>query len=151
MVALVVVLPASGAKSIALPPSAGFTTLASQPFLPSSLAGKPTVINLWATWCAPCRRELPMMADVAGQVTGVNLVFVNQGERGDAVASYLDKEGLALANAILDPAMAFGRHYEALGLPATLFIGADGMLKSAHLGEISREALLQGIAELGSP
>ncbi|PSJ48630.1 redoxin, partial [Mesorhizobium soli] len=48
----------------------------------------------------------------------------------------------------LDGLGRFSRHYTTPGLPATLFVGADGRLRSIHMGEISREAVLAGIAEL---
>jgi hypothetical protein len=55
---------------------------------------------------------------------------------------------LTLDPVLLDGLGRFSRHYTTPGLPATLFIGADGRLRSVHMGEISREALLTGIGKL---
>lgn len=129
-------------------PQGSFFTLAGDPLQAGSLVGRPLVINLWATWCPPCRREMPMMADVAAGTGNATFVFVNQGEGQAAVETYLSGEGLELQHVLLDSLGQFGRNYAVPGLPATLFIGSDGLLRSVHVGEISREALVSGIARL---
>lgn len=64
-------------------PKVPLTTLAGEPAdLAKLAAGKPIVINLWASWCPPCRREMPVLAAAQKQETGVRFVFVNQGENG---------------------------------------------------------------------
>lgn len=114
--------------------------------------GKPLVINLWASWCPPCRRELPMMAEVAAGLTDVDMVFANQGESQQVVEAFLAREGLTLGTVVIDSGQSLYRHYSALGLPATLFIGADGRLQASHVGEISRSQLNTEIERLkGGP
>jgi thiol-disulfide isomerase/thioredoxin len=149
-VALVVIQLTAGAPAIPLPSGDVFRTLAGEPFRPTSLEGEPLVINLWASWCPPCRREMPMMAEVATDAVDAHFVFVNQGEAAPTIRQYLDAEGLVLDQVVLDGLGEFGRHYTVPGLPATLFIGADGKLRSVHMGEISREALLGGIERIQS-
>lgn len=109
---------------------------------------RPRVINLWATWCPPCRREMPMMAEIAASTEGVDFYFANQGEGRDAIARYLAKEGLEFKTILIDQFSELSQHYGARGLPATLFIDADGVMKHAHLGEISRENFKASIARL---
>jgi thiol-disulfide isomerase/thioredoxin len=137
----------------ALPLPAGtYQSLVGDPVSLENRSGKPMVVNLWASWCPPCRREMPMMADVAATTTNAEFVFANQGEGRDRVAGYLAAQKLDLPAAILDPFSELSRHYGAIGLPMTLFIGADGVLKHAHHGEISREILQSNIARLnGNP
>lgn len=113
-------------------------------------SGRPTVLNLWATWCPPCRRELPMMAELAASTADIDFVFANQGEPSAKIAGYLRGANLNLPQAVLDPQILLSRHYSAVGLPATLFLAADGTLAGSHLGEISREVLAQKIQELKS-
>ena len=107
----------------------------------------PVVINLWASWCPPCRREMPMMAEVAARETEVPILFVNQGEGAEVIRRYLAQEGIAIP-ALQDPGMQMMAHFQAMGLPATLFIGRDGKLRAGHMGEISRARLLSGIEDL---
>ncbi len=136
-----------GTQAIALP-AAAFETIAGRQHLFGAETGKPKVINLWASWCPPCRREMPMMADVAAGTSDAEFIFANQGEGRQAVERYLALAGLSLDIVLLDQFGDLGRHYRAPGLPATLFVGSDGVLRHAHLGEISREVLQSNIARL---
>jgi thiol-disulfide isomerase/thioredoxin len=140
----------SGVEPVELPQHP-LHTLAQEPVQLSGFGGQPMVINLWATWCPPCRREMPMMADVASQTSGVTFVFANQGEDPARIRNYLSRENLLLPNVLLDGLGELGRHYRAVGLPATLFIDADGTLVDMYLGEISREAFLARIRPLEEP
>ncbi|MET3662543.1 TlpA disulfide reductase family protein [Aquamicrobium ahrensii] len=146
MATLVIQLTA-GVPPTPLPPGS-YTSLNGDEITPSARSGKPMVVNLWASWCPPCRREMPMMADVAAASEDAAFLFVNQGENEGAVRSYLEREGLSLDPVLLDGLSRFSRHYTTPGLPATLFVGADGRLRAVHMGEISREALLTGIRKL---
>ena len=147
-VAFFVLQLAAGTPATPLPTGDTFRTLEGEPFQPAALEGEPTVINLWATWCPPCRREMPMMADVAASTDDARMVFVNQGEGVDIIRRYLTTENLELDHVVLDALGEFGRHYEVPGLPATFFIGRDGTLQSVHMGEISREGLVAAIQKL---
>lgn len=134
-------------QAIAVPDQV-FEAYQGEGFSLASVKGKPQVINLWASWCPPCRREMPMMADIAINNDDVDFVFANQGEGRAAVNKYLINENLQLPSLLMDHFSDLSRHYGAPGLPATLFIGADGVLKNAHLGEISREVLQEKIDRL---
>ncbi len=107
----------------------------------------PMVVNLWATWCPPCRREMPMMAGIAADDPAVPLHFVNQGEGPDTIRRYLSQAGLVLSP-FLDPGHGMMQGFGIQGLPATLFIDAEGHVTVAHMGEISRAALLAGMEDL---
>lgn len=122
-------------------------TLSGDPVTPADWQGRPMVINLWASWCPPCRREMPMMAEVAAGLTDVDMYFVNQGEGAETVRRYLAREGIVIAP-VMDPDSQMMRHFAAMGLPATLFIDASGTLRAAHMGEISHAHLIAGIRDL---
>ncbi len=108
----------------------------------SSLArGQPTVVNLWATWCAPCRVEMPVLAAAQARETTVRFVFVNQGESAITVRQYLVDAGLRLQHVLLDPASQLGPAAGSSGLPTTLFYDADGRLVDRHLGALSSVSL----------
>ena len=129
-------------------PSLVMERIDASPISLASTNGSPVVVNLWASWCPPCRREMPMMAELAATAEDVTFLFVNQGEGRSAIEAYLTSQNLALPNVLLDPHRQVARHYSMPGLPATLFIGADGRLLSVHIGEISREALTAAIERL---
>lgn len=103
--------------------------------------GKPVVLNLWATWCPPCRREMPLMAELQRARADVQFVFANQAEGPDTIRRFLSGEGLQLDNVLLDLRGRAGGHFHAPGLPTTLFFDADGQLVDTHLGELSRARL----------
>jgi thiol-disulfide isomerase/thioredoxin len=99
---------------------------------------RPLVVNLWATWCPPCVREMPMMVEVAAGQDAVDVVFANQGERPERIRRFFVLLALEPELVVVDHAQVLFRHYSALGLPATIFIGADGRVEHVQIGEISR-------------
>jgi thiol-disulfide isomerase/thioredoxin len=107
----------------------------------SSFKGKPVVLNLWATWCPPCRREMPVLAHAQQAQPDVHFLFVNQGEGSEKISRYLVREQLKLDNVLLDAGGTIGRYFAAPGLPTTLFFDADGQLVRTHVGELSRARL----------
>lgn len=123
-------------------PALSLTTLAGAPTdLAALAAGKPMVVNLWASWCPPCRREMPVLAAAQKQETTVRFVFVNQGEDAATAQSYLSSGQLDLANVLLDPDTRLGRAVGSDALPTTLFYDASGRLVDTHLGALSAASL----------
>ncbi|MBK5926600.1 TlpA disulfide reductase family protein [Rhodobaculum claviforme] len=132
------------------PPTQVFTAIDGRAISLAERDGRPAVVNLWATWCGPCRRELPMMADVAAAHPDVDVIFANQRETPNTVGLFLATEGLRLSNVVLDQGGVLGRHYAAFGLPTTVFLDASGAVVEKHVGEISREAFTAALARLGA-
>lgn len=116
-----------------------------------SLRGQPTVINLWATWCPPCRREMPVLAAAQKSMPGIRFVFADQGEASAAVQRYLRQEQLSLDHVLMDPNMDLSNWYGARGYPTTLFIGADGLLRDIQIGELSQGSLAAHLARIAAP
>lgn len=115
--------------------------------------GRPMVVNLWASWCPPCRREMPVLA--AAQQARADIVFVYANQREDAAAAsaFLNSSGVTLRNVVLDSAAALGKAAGSSALPTTLFYDAQGRLIDTHLGELSDASLaskLQKITPSGS-
>lgn len=107
----------------------------------SGFVGRPLVINLWATWCPPCRREMPVLKAAQLAHPDINFVFVNQGESAAAVQRYLDANGLQMSNVVLDPAKQLSAQTGSSGYPTTLFYDAQGRLYKRHMGELSHATL----------
>ena len=133
-------------------PQASVTTLAGEPMNLAALArGKPMVVNLWASWCPPCRREMPVLAAAQKQQTSLSFVFVNQGEDGETAQHYLTAAGLDLANVVIDPGTVLGREVGSGALPTTLFYDANGRLVDTHLGPLSAASLASKLDQFRSP
>lgn len=103
--------------------------------------GKPTVINLWATWCPPCRREMPVLEQAQKKHQDVNFVFINQGEQAEQILAFLEEQGLDLSNLWLDSNGLSGQAIHSKGLPSTIFIDSSGQIKNTRLGELSAASL----------
>lgn len=112
-------------------------------------SGQPVVLNLWATWCPPCQREMPMMMEIAAAQKDARIVFANQGEDPATIARFLATANLPQDGILRDPQSALMQEFGMVGLPNTLFFDATGQLVTAHTGEISRAELMRKIADIG--
>jgi thiol-disulfide isomerase/thioredoxin len=109
--------------------------------------GKPTVVNFFANWCAPCKRELPAMRDAAAAHPEVAFLGVDhQDSREDAI-ELLDRFGVTYP-AGYDPKGDVGAKYFIRGLPATAFIDADGRIVDFHQGELTTKELQERLDKL---
>ena len=100
-----------------------------------------TLVNLWASWCPPCRREMPVLEQGQSDYPGVRFVYANQGESAEIIRGYLLEEGLRLDNVVSDPHSDLARALGGSGLPTTVLIGRDGTLVDSHVGPLSRASL----------
>lgn len=105
---------------------------------------KPMLVNLWATWCPPCRAEMPLLVEY--QQKGYPIVLLNAGEDAGAIQDFLQQTGLE-ARVFLDSA-GLQRVFQVSGLPTTLLIGADGQVIARHLGPLNRAQLEQLLRQL---
>ena len=107
----------------------------------TEFAGKPTVVNLWATWCPPCVREMPVLHQAQAANPEVNFVFINQGESAQRVGPWLAARNLLFRNVLLDTQGQAPGMFKQQGLPTTLFFDAKGRLVSTRTGELSAASL----------
>ena len=111
----------------------------------SSYQGGPLVINLWATWCPPCRREMPVLQNAQHQHQNVTFLFVNQGESMQSVSTFLETQGLNLSNVLFDSGGQLAQKVGSMALPTTLFYSPEGRLLGSHLGELSEASLARAL------
>mgnify|MGYP001822602349 CR=1 FL=1 len=107
----------------------------------------PAVVNLWATWCAPCRREIPDV-EAVHQARGdeVRFVGVNIGEDGDRAAEFLDEVG-ATYDQYLDSEGYVVTELRTSTMPVTVVLDADGYITKRHLGPLDEGGLNDAIDE----
>jgi thiol-disulfide isomerase/thioredoxin len=112
------------------------------------LVGKPLVVNLWATWCPPCRREMPLLVRAQRQRGDVRFVFVDQGESADGVRAILRSAGLQPDHVLLDPAQQLPQAFGTRAFPTTLWFDMQGDLRSMHVGALSPATLAAGLSHI---
>ncbi|WP_280540408.1 TlpA disulfide reductase family protein [Chromohalobacter sp. 11-W] len=135
----------------ALPKTSLMTLDGTATSLPALHDDQPLVVNLWASWCPPCRREMPLLADTQQRRDDVTFMFVNQGEARQVIGHYLDNASLDLDNVLRDETLALGEHVGAQAMPTTLFYDAGGRLVDTHFGELSKATLTHALSRLASP
>ena len=121
--AFLAILP--GEPSRPLPEMSGLTDVRGATILGQGARG-PMIVNLWATWCPPCRREMPLLQETAAANPDIPMLLVNQGEAPSSVRSYLQREGIDPRRVVIDPDGGFASRIGAAALPATLFVNSEG-------------------------
>jgi thiol-disulfide isomerase/thioredoxin len=111
----------------------------------SSYRGKVVVVNFWATWCPPCREELPALQRVAASEPDVVVLEVDLMEPGDKARSFLDSLGLDRLQPVLDADGATTRRFGVLSLPSTFFVDKDGVIRHLELTAVSEAQIRNGI------
>lgn len=132
-------------------PDLVFNDLKQQPQALSQFTGKVTVVNLWASWCPPCHREMPVLYQAQQDYPEVQFVMLNQGETPEAIASYLHSYQLNFKNVLLDSNGEMAQLMNMYGLPSTLFFNAQGQLVERHLGELTQARLKQYLQATTTP
>lgn len=122
-------------------PQLALVSLQGEPVNLSAFAGKPVVVNLWATWCPPCVREMPVLQQAQASHPAVHFVFVNVQEPRERVHGWLQARQLPLRNVLLDQRGEAAAKFGAPGLPTTLFFDASGAMVSRRVGELSAATL----------
>ena len=115
----------------------------------SDLKGKPVVLNFWATWCGPCKAEMPMLVEVEKEAGARGVVFIgaslDDGKTRSKVPAFVAEHGIRFA-------IWYGatdRDLDRLGMgeavPATAFIDADGRIVSRILGQAREEEVRERV------
>lgn len=108
-----------------------------------SLAGAtgPVLVNIWASWCVPCRREMPLLQEAHEQYGDrVSFIGVNHQDQRDAALQFLRGTGVRYRSGF-DPRGSTASAYGTFGLPATYFITASGRIVATKTGELTAAVL----------
>jgi cytochrome c biogenesis protein CcmG/thiol:disulfide interchange protein DsbE len=109
---------------------------------------KPVVLNFWATWCPPCRVEMPYFQNASRLYDGeVAILGLNQAESAETMAAYARDHGLTYL-LLVDRDMKVNNLYGVLNLPTTIFIDRNGIVREVLIGTISQAVLEDRIEEL---
>lgn len=111
--------------------------------------GMPVIINFWATWCAPCIIEMPILQD-RYDTFGSSLIVlaVNAGESKNAVKNFVDDNGISFPT-LLDPSELVQKMYSIRAYPTTYFIDKRGIIQAVHVGILSEKQLDIYLSEIG--
>ena len=103
----------------------------------ASYAGKPLILNFWATWCVPCAQEHPNLVEAARRWgSDVQFVGIVYQDKNEAVEAWLARHGGKAFPTLIDVNAKAAIAYGVYGVPETYFIGPDGIIRDKHVGPI---------------
>jgi thiol-disulfide isomerase/thioredoxin len=125
----------------------------------ASLKGSPVLVNVWATWCAPCRQEIPFLADLYAEhrASGFRVIGVSIDAASDLQKVRETAPALGISYDIwLDPEERIAGVMRYAGVPASMLIGRDGAIQWKHVGVIREDTpgfdeALHDVLAIGSP
>ncbi|NMG75729.1 redoxin family protein [Aromatoleum diolicum] len=128
---------AAGKDAIATLPAIAMVTLHGSSLSIAEWVGKPTVVNIWATWCPPCRTEMPSLQRLSEMLepSGIRVTALSVDNDQNLVREFALKYGIKLPIAIATSPSQAMTSLGAMALPLTLYVGADGRILGQHLGQ----------------
>ncbi len=131
----------------AVAPPFELTTTAGDKISLSTLRGSPVLVNFWATWCEPCRVEMPGLENVYQdyQPKGLHILAVNLGESSNAARTWTNELGLTF-DILLDSTQQIAALYQLRGQPSTYVISREGVITQIFYGPASQDSLQAAIA-----
>ncbi len=128
-------------------PAPDFTleTLAGEAVTLSDLQGQVVLINFWATWCPPCRAEMPAIQEVYEEYRdqGFTVLAVNERESQGRVATFMDELGLTFPVPLDRDGRVF-RRYRVNALPSTFFVDREGIIRNVTIGGPMARTFIEG-------
>jgi len=138
-----------GLREGELAPDFEFSAFDGQRLKLSDFRGRPVFINFWATWCGPCRAEMPDIQTVLEDHAGDRLVVIgiNNGEALAPAQRYLDKLDMRWTAFAYDPQQDIVRRYGIYGMPTSFFVDAEGVIVRVHSGQLSLRIMQSAVGE----
>lgn len=133
-----------------LAPDFQLPNLEGQPISLSHFRGKPVLVNFWATWCPPCRYEMPYIQEVFDEWSGNGLVVlaINIGESPSTVKDFIQSGNFSFP-VLLDTKQDVALKYNVRGIPATFFIDKDGIIQDIRIGAFpNKEAIEKRLSKI---
>ena len=128
-----------GLKPGDLAPDFEFSSIDGDRLRLSDFRGRPVLVNFWATWCLPCRSEMPAIDAALQRYAGdhVAVLAVNRGESYTAIKDWVDEQGIDFTAYGYDPDESVFNRYQGLGMPTSFFIDARGVVTEVFAGPLS--------------
>ncbi|MBU6424587.1 MAG: TlpA family protein disulfide reductase [Chloroflexota bacterium] len=114
----------------------------------SSLRGHPVVLDFWATWCVPCKTEMPLLDKAAAAHRGVRFLAVDLDEDGTTIRAYFDQMRITALEPVLDVGLQTSYRYGVVSVPSAFFIDAHGIIRRVQTGEMDASMLQAGLAAI---
>lgn len=127
-------------------PDRQVTTLDGQAFSLPSLKGRPYLVNIWASWCTPCRAEHPFLVEMSKQDVEIIGVLYEDPDLA-AATGILEREGNPFSQIVLDPEGDLGLDVGISGVPETFLVNADGMIVKTIRGPIVDPVTAKGFVD----
>ena len=143
-VLLVAGCSAQGSQVGELAPDFQLSNLEGQSISLSDFRGKPVLINFWASWCGPCRYEMPFIQEVYEEwsASGLVVLAINKGESLSTAKDFMQSYNLSFP-ALLDINQDVALEYNIRGIPATFFIDKDGIIQAIKVGPFLSKAEIE--------
>ena len=137
-------VPVKGTQINNLAPDFQLQSLDGQTISLSDLRGKPVLINFWASWCPPCREEMPYLQEIYEEWTDKGLVVlaINIGESSYTAEEFIQSYNLSFT-VLLDTEQDIAQRYNITGIPTTLFIDKDGIIQDKVIGAFQSTAQIE--------
>lgn len=118
----------------------------------ADLRGRPLIVNIWASWCVPCREEFPLLVGAYGEYRdrGLDVVGIIRRDSPESAARFAADQG-ATWRMLLDPNEAAYHALIGIGVPQTYFVDADGIVRWVNIGPFSADGLAHGIGRILTP
>jgi|SRR5690348_8241518 len=130
-------------------PAIQLPTLAGSEASLSDYKGRPVVVNFWATWCEPCKQEMPALQAAAASHPDMVVLGVDNVESAVKVKPFVDQLGVRFP-ILLDEDGSVMERYQVTGLPTSFFIDRSGTLRSLYRGALTEEILRSSLASIGA-
>jgi cytochrome c biogenesis protein CcmG/thiol:disulfide interchange protein DsbE len=115
----------------------------------ADLRGHPLIVNVWASWCVPCREEFPLLVGANGEYRdqGLEVVGIVHRDSAESAGRFAADQG-ATWPMLMDPDESAYRALIGVGVPQTYFVDADGVVRWVNIGPFSRDGLAYGISRI---
>ncbi|MHB8611302.1 MAG: redoxin family protein [Candidatus Dormibacteraceae bacterium] len=115
----------------------------------SDFRGRPVLINFWASYCVPCRVEMPLIQQLADQHPKLIVLLIDERDSTQAARNFISELQIR-ATVLLDSDGRVGDLYRITGLPTTIFLRADGTIEGRYIGQTNVQILGPHVAAIGS-